>query len=70
MVLSMLVAHRIWEHHETGPLFSWELSRLLTENPFHTNTKVGILSSLILGPSRRADTKKSSLSTEEEGLPR
>ena len=28
------------------------------EDPFHTNSSVGILSSPILGPSRRANTKK------------
>ena len=32
-------------------------------------TKVGIFSSLILDPSRRADTKKSSLISEDTGSP-
>ena len=40
---------------------------IVPEDVFSTK-KVGILSSLILGPSRRANAKKSSLISEESGF--
>ena len=42
----------------------------LSDDSFRTTFLVGILSSLILGPSRGATTKKSSRISEEKGLSR